>query len=468
MLQITGYNLETELCKDRTDTAGGIGGGLLVYSRIDIKVRANTNNCTFTQFTDFTVEGRETKDDVRIVLIYRSPNSSPENTGRLGDLFSNKNQKTIILGDFNMPEVNWSTLSGPARYSEFLESPEVCEYKQLVNFSTHIRGNTLDCIFTNFADDIAELKTNGYLGKSDHQIISFSVNNQCKKSNEKRSFHDWSSTGITNLREFLSRVKWSDEMSVRNVEESWEFIRNVCHTGMNKFIPLKPCKFSSQPRWFNATVNTAIRKKRRLWEIYRASNSPADLNSYNQANKATKKAILNAKKNYEKRLANDGDCRPFHQYLKSKTKSRTGVGPLISNGSSTSDSTEMAGILNNFFSSVFVKEDKTNIPSPVAKPVPNTLDVVIFTDKSVKEAIKKLKPNSAPGPDGLTSRLFIEARDQICIPLAILFNKSLMYGTVPEDWRIANVTPIFKKGKKGLANNYRPISLTSIACKIME
>ena len=53
-------------------------------------------------------------------------------------------------------------------------------------------------------------------------------------------------------------------------------------------------------------------------------------------------------------------------------------------------------------------------------------------------------------------------------PFAILFNKSLQEGSVPSDWRSANVVPIFKKGSRSDPSNYRPVSLTSIPCKIME
>ncbi len=52
--------------------------------------------------------------------------------------------------------------------------------------------------------------------------------------------------------------------------------------------------------------------------------------------------------------------------------------------------------------------------------------------------------------------------------MAIIFNKSLESGVVPQDWRDAFITPIFKKGPKSDPGNYRPVSLTSICCKIME
>ena len=64
--------------------------------------------------------------------------------------------------------------------------------------------------------------------------------------------------------------------------------------------------------------------------------------------------------------------------------------------------------------------------------------------------------------------MLFELREELASPLAKLFNSSLESGSVPSDWRDAGVTPLFKKGKKSEAQNYRPVSLTSLICKIME
>ena len=82
--------------------------------------------------------------------------------------------------------------------------------------------------------------------------------------------------------------------------------------------------------------------------------------------------------------------------------------------------------------------------------------------------IKKLKDNKSPGIDGITPKLLTEIAEEISVPLAIMFNLSLHEGTVPHEWKHANVVPIFKKGSRCKAENYRPVSLTSVVCKLLE
>ena len=91
-----------------------------------------------------------------------------------------------------------------------------------------------------------------------------------------------------------------------------------------------------------------------------------------------------------------------------------------------------------------------------------------MTEKDIIEAIGELKCNSACGPDGIPAILLKACADELAYPLQSLWKESQQIGIVPDYYKMANVTPIYKKGNKALASNYRPVSLTSHVVKVYE
>ena len=98
----------------------------------------------------------------------------------------------------------------------------------------------------------------------------------------------------------------------------------------------------------------------------------------------------------------------------------------------------------------------------------DNLDDINFTADDVEKKLENLKIGKSPGPDGIHPRVLKELAKELKMPLFIIFRKSLDTGVLPEVWKIANVSPIFKKGSRHLAANYKPVSLTAVACKVME
>jgi len=90
------------------------------------------------------------------------------------------------------------------------------------------------------------------------------------------------------------------------------------------------------------------------------------------------------------------------------------------------------------------------------------------TRDDVLKSLSKLRPDKSPGPDNMHPMLLRETAQNIAEPLTLIFQRSVKDGRVPDDWKRANITPIHKKGPKCQAENYRPISLTSCVCKILE
>ena len=77
----------------------------------------------------------------------------------------------------------------------------------------------------------------------------------------------------------------------------------------------------------------------------------------------------------------------------------------------------------------------------------------------MQKLLQNLNPHKASGPGNIPSRLLKETAAEIAPALTLLFQSSLQQGEVPEDWKLANVTHLFKKGDKNNASNYMPISL---------
>ena len=124
--------------------------------------------------------------------------------------------------------------------------------------------------------------------------------------------------------------------------------------------------------------------------------------------------------------------------------------------------------MNNQFASVFTQENTDDeIPSLDMKDCEIVPQLLINPDGVLKQ-LKKLAPRKAPGPDQIPPWFLKIAADELAPLLADFFQSSVDSGVLPKQWREANITGIFKKGDKNKPENYRPISLTSIVCKIME
>ena len=131
----------------------------------------------------------------------------------------------------------------------------------------------------------------------------------------------------------------------------------------------------------------------------------------------------------------------------------------------------MAENLNDYFSSVFNREDITIVPVLETKFEGREFDYLgqlIVTPKMVAIKIRVIKDNKSPAVDGIPPKLLLEIVEQISIPHATVFNLSLEEGIVPLEWEEANIISLYKKGSRNKPENNRPVSLTSVICKLLE
>lgn len=131
-------------------------------------------------------------------------------------------------------------------------------------------------------------------------------------------------------------------------------------------------------------------------------------------------------------------------------------------------SPEMAVQFNNFFSSVFTSEEPFSDLTHANGLLDAFMCGVTIDTYGVACAIDRLPTNSSPGPDGISTKLLKLTKSFSSIFLGRLFQQSIVTGTLPDDWKMAHVIPIFKSGDRASFTNYRPISLTCVSCKLIE
>jgi hypothetical protein len=165
--------------------------------------------------------------------------------------------------------------------------------------------------------------------------------------------------------------------------------------------------------------------------------------------------------------------KKFWTYIKHRRSSRPGVSPLKKNGKLFSSPSMQASILNEQFQSAFsdgkeyTREEFVQKTGFAYTDRP-AMDDIIISEEGVKKLLKNLNPNKASGPDGISPHVLKELAEEIAPILTTLFQSSLSTGDLPADWKDALVTPIFKKGEHYDPANYRPVSLTCVACKLLE
>ena len=172
--------------------------------------------------------------------------------------------------------------------------------------------------------------------------------------------------------------------------------------------------------------------------------------------------------NNELNIIHSRSPKNFFNNANKKMCSHSKLGPLIdTNGICQTDDQTKCEILNEFFSSVFTNDN--GILPMVSKQALNiSSNKIDFSQSVIIKAIKKLKPSGSAGPDLFPALFWRNATPGVALPLSIIFSNSFALSTLPDEWRLATVIPVFKKGSPSNPNNYRPISLTCIPCKIME
>lgn len=223
--------------------------------------------------------------------------------------------------------------------------------------------------------------------------------------------------------------------------------------------------------WFTREVRRALEKRNRVYTAYRKNPTPQKKQQLQHASNAAKSAISHAKDvfyaSFHSRLKTNP--REFWQFIKRNRKDEVSIPVLEHNGSLVHESLDKAECFSSFFSSVFsARATNTDPMFHYGLIGGEPMNDIVFDRRGIQLQLERLSTTSASGPDDLPNFLLSACAGPLSKYLCVLFTKSLTCGLLPADWKIANVVPIPKSGPRKFVFNYRPVSLTSVLCKIFE
>ncbi|MGL1888435.1 MAG: reverse transcriptase family protein, partial [Reichenbachiella sp.] len=261
-----------------------------------------------------------------------------------------------------------------------------------------------------------------------------------------------------------------------DTQQSLDLFYHHVNTAIELYIPTttKAKKSREDKEWVNNEVRTASKKKKQAWNKVRndATNSEEIYENYKSVRNISNATSDRTRAAYEHTIIMASKVNPksFWSYVKRRTKKPGDVTSLIdSNGIIISDDKEKAALLNSYFVSVFVEEPDDNFfANNSVHNVDFTMDSIDIDKDAVLRIINKLSISKAAGPDIIHARVIKECSVPFSDIFCLLFRKSLLEGVLPYQWKQANVKALFKKGSRTNCSNYRPVSLTSIICKIFE
>ncbi|XP_049269224.1 uncharacterized protein LOC125757630 [Rhipicephalus sanguineus] len=366
---------------------------------------------------------------------YRPPDATPDYLIKLQEHMSSyQNKKILLIGDLNLPGVNWELLQANNKSDEnaniLFDIMLTHDLIQVVNEPTRVQGSSCSVL------DIA-----------------------VRKIPKTISIKDYSRADDARIVDYMEACLTRFADSGSEVSALWATFTTMCKHCIDTFIPTKSKKVNKSTPWMTRAIIQLKRKIKRIKKKHARTGIISEL----QEKLAC--AVRDSKDLYfTVTLPNFIKNAPdkFWEYLGESKKSVT---EITVNGTSINNLNAIAQHFNDYFHSVFTS---TSSGLPLGSVVFQRHEANFISYHGIVSMLLNLKTKTTPRPDDIPNVFLRRYAETIAKFLILLFRESLLCAKVPSDWRMARVVPVFKKGDRLLLQNYRPISLTSSCCKIFE
>ena len=474
--------LDREICDgytvyrlDRKCSGVGRGGGVLIGISESSNITVNNISSSKTGellYLNLSVSGFS----FMFAVYYRRPSlTSVDDFIEWYHTASSNNQ--LIVGDFNLPDISWPEQTLKNRNSvvmcqSFLNLLNSSDLEQKISTPTHNRGNILDLVLTNLDISAPVIEPSC----SDHSIILFDLFSEFpvtySMANHNTSpFWCFRRANLTQLCIECHDLDATVNSAIQNnvpINSVYNIFKTALLKAAHNNIPTKRRVPRPNP-WVTKKTKREIARRRRWHRVSIQYPTEGNLERVKQQSKYCKKLVNSDYNSFiNGHICNKlegGNTKPLFKFISNRRGNSNTIKRL--DGCSSDSPSDLAECFADAFSSVFTIDDG-HLPNFAPRDPEYKNCQISISPKGVLNQLKSLDQCKGAGPDGLSPSLLRFLSDLIYHTLANIFSYSLITGGVPDDWRTAQVLPIYKKGSRSNPLNYRPVSLTSILSKLME
>ena len=375
------------------------------------------------------------------------------------------NHDYFLLGDINVNLMPGVTSVNATKLNDIFE---IFGLKQLIVDPTRTTSHSSTLVGLCVTNAPSKIINSGIieLSISDHVLVYMTHKVHYKQTGSRlieiRNMKNFNNESF--LRD-LERQRWSDVNLSNDPNEMWAKWKNMLINCIDKHVPLKTKQVGKKKSpWVTSQLKQSMRKRDSLKKKAKQTGDPLIWQQYKSSRNRTNNQIKRGKSQYftYNLDANKKNLKSTWKLINELNSRNASNHKTISN---IKEGDETISVGENLASEI---PPSSVEPDAYVVPAKTTFSVKLPTLSAVYKKLKDISKRKAAGLDKIPCKLLKIAAGIVAPSLTQIFNKIISMGIYPTDWKLAKVTPIFKKGKKDEMNNYRPISVISVVAKIFE
>ena len=446
------------------------GGGVALYHKQSINVQKLQNpdvQSTFSNFEFMCVRLDIGKTNITILCFYIPSDSSQcpstiVNACKIISYFLTNTAPFIILGDFNLPKINWIHSTAKGKEAEiFLNFCTNNALTQCIDSATHQDGNVLDLVICNLAarSILNSSSIDSPISSTcDHNLISFSLSASVPLSHRfSYSYPNFKQADYEKINNILLSYNWNILLYEPSVQHQYDTFLSILHYVIKNNIPYNT--YSNKPKnRLPKFIKKLLSTKLKTYKRYKSGKCSKEV--YKSKALEYEMEVRKWHDKIEENICRNPSSRKFYSYTNKKLNNSFTIPPLVNHSNQTvSSDVDKANLLNATFHNNFTIDNKSSF-YPFHKLSSSMPDFQI-TASDILKAVKLSKDKLSLTPEQIPTYFIKRVITSILHPLLLIFNNSLKFSSVPHQWKKSQITPIYKKGDKRIPNNYRPVAQTS-------